>query len=65
VVTPQVAAKLRDLLRGVVAAGGTGEQAALANFQLAAKTGTARRVVGGRYAAGAVYGLVCGAVSSR
>jgi cell division protein FtsI (penicillin-binding protein 3) len=52
VVTPAVAAKLRDLLRGVVAAGGTAERAALANFQLAAKTGTARRVVGGRYAAG-------------
>jgi cell division protein FtsI (penicillin-binding protein 3) len=52
VVTPQVAAKLRDLLRGVVDPGGTGERAALANFQLAAKTGTARRVVGGRYAAG-------------
>ena len=52
VVTPQVAAKLRVLLRGVVEAGGTGEKAALANFQLAAKTGTARRVVGGRYAAG-------------
>jgi len=52
VVTPEVAAKLRDLLRGVVEAGGTAEQAALANFQLAAKTGTARRVVGGRYAPG-------------
>jgi cell division protein FtsI/penicillin-binding protein 2 len=52
VVTAEVAAKLRDLLRGVVTAGGTGERAALANFQLAAKTGTARRVVGGRYAAG-------------
>ncbi len=51
-VTPAVAAKLRELLRGVVAAGGTAERAALANFQLAAKTGTARRVVGGRYAAG-------------
>ena len=52
VVTAEVAAKLRDLLRGVVEAGGTAEKAALANFQLAAKTGTARRVVGGRYAAG-------------
>jgi cell division protein FtsI (penicillin-binding protein 3) len=52
VVTAAVAAKLRDLLRGVVEAGGTAERAALANFQLAAKTGTARRVVGGRYAAG-------------
>jgi len=52
VVTPEVAAKLRDLLRGVVEAGGTAERAALANFQLAAKTGTARRVVAGRYASG-------------
>ena len=53
VISPEVAAKLRDLLRGVVEqAGGTGERAALANFQLAAKTGTARRVVGGHYAAG-------------
>jgi cell division protein FtsI (penicillin-binding protein 3) len=52
VVTAEVAGKLRDLLRGVVETGGTGEQAALANFQLAAKTGTARRVVGGRYAPG-------------
>ncbi len=51
-VTPAVAARLRDLLRGVVEAGGTGERAALANFQLAAKTGTARRVVDGRYAPG-------------
>jgi len=51
-VTPEVAARLRDLLRGVVEAGGTGERAALANFQLAAKTGTARRVIDGRYAPG-------------
>jgi membrane peptidoglycan carboxypeptidase len=51
-VTPEVAARLRDLLRGVVEAGGTGERAALATFQLAAKTGTSRRVVGGRYAPG-------------
>ncbi|HWC73412.1 MAG TPA: penicillin-binding protein [Gemmatimonadales bacterium] len=52
VVTRDIAAQLRELLRGVVEAGGTGERAALANFQLAAKTGTARRVVEGRYAAG-------------
>jgi membrane peptidoglycan carboxypeptidase len=51
-VTPEVAARLRDLLRGVVEEGGTGERAALANYQVAAKTGTARRVVAGRYASG-------------
>lgn len=52
VVTSDVAAQLRVLLRGVVETGGTGRRAALANFQVAAKTGTARRVVGGRYAPG-------------
>jgi cell division protein FtsI (penicillin-binding protein 3) len=52
VVTAEIAAQLRALLRGVVETGGTGERAALATFQLAAKTGTSRRVVGGRYAPG-------------
>jgi len=42
---------LRNLLRGVVERG-TGTEAALTNFPVAAKTGTARRVVNGRYAAG-------------
>jgi len=51
VVTPAVATALRELLRGVVEAG-TGSGAALANFPVAAKTGTARRVVHGRYAPG-------------
>src|SRR5258706_6278177 len=52
VISPEVALKLRELLRAVVEqAGGTGERAALTNFQLAAKTGTARRVVVDRYAA--------------
>ncbi|HEX4602264.1 MAG TPA: penicillin-binding transpeptidase domain-containing protein [Gemmatimonadales bacterium] len=51
VVSPAVAAALRDLLRGAVEHG-TGAEAALTNFPVAAKTGTARRVVNGRYAAG-------------
>jgi cell division protein FtsI (penicillin-binding protein 3) len=50
-VSRDVAATLRDLLRGAVESG-TGSEAALANFPVAAKTGTARRVVGGHYAAG-------------
>ncbi len=50
-VSREVAATLRDLLRGAVEAG-TGSEAALANFPVAAKTGTARRVVAGHYAAG-------------
>src|SRR2546422_7861462 len=51
VVSGEVAAALRSLLRGVVERG-TGTEAALTNFPVAAKTGTARRVVNGRYAAG-------------
>ena len=49
VVSAEVAARLRELLVGVVE-GGTGSEAALTNFPLAAKTGTSRRIVGGRYA---------------
>lgn len=49
IVRPEIAAELRDLLVGVVA-GGTGSGAALTNFPLAAKTGTSRRIVDGRYA---------------
>jgi len=41
----------RVVSRGVVERG-TGTEAALTNFPVAAKTGTARRVVNGRYAAG-------------
>jgi cell division protein FtsI (penicillin-binding protein 3) len=51
VVSPEVAAALRDLLRDVVERG-TGAEAALTNFPVAAKTGTTRRVVNGRYAPG-------------
>jgi cell division protein FtsI (penicillin-binding protein 3) len=51
VVTSAVATALREMLRGVVEAG-TGTGAALATFAVAAKTGTARRVVHGRYAPG-------------
>ncbi|HEX4633040.1 MAG TPA: penicillin-binding transpeptidase domain-containing protein, partial [Gemmatimonadales bacterium] len=39
-------------LAGVVSSSGTGASAALATFTLAAKTGTARRVVKGHYAPG-------------
>lgn len=44
VVTPAVARVLSDMLRGVVSEGGTGASAALRTYELAGKTGTARRV---------------------
>lgn len=51
VVSPAIARRLRELLRNVVAEG-TGSGAELSHFQLAAKTGTARRTVNGKYAPG-------------
>jgi len=52
VVTPQVAAQLREFLKGAVAEGGTGEEAQLANYTLLGKTGTAIRFERGRYVRG-------------
>ena len=52
VVTPAVAAQLREFMRGAVAEGGTGGEAQLANYSLLGKTGTAVRFAGGRYVPG-------------
>lgn len=52
VVSPEVAAQLREMLRGVVDTGGTGSTAGLATFAVAGKTGTARRAGPGGYVSG-------------
>ena len=49
VVSSQIAARLRDFLRGAVGEGGTGERAQLANYSLLGKTGTAVRFENGHY----------------
>jgi cell division protein FtsI (penicillin-binding protein 3) len=54
VVTPAVARRLRQLLRGVVSLeGATGTTAALTNYEVAGKTGTSRKAGFGGYIPGA------------
>jgi membrane peptidoglycan carboxypeptidase len=55
VVRPEVAAELRSMLRGVVYPEGTGSTAALTSYELAGKTGTARRAGNGGYIPGAYF----------
>ena len=50
VLSPAVARRVREMLLGVVEAGGTARRADLESFSMAGKTGTARRTVNGRYA---------------
>jgi cell division protein FtsI (penicillin-binding protein 3) len=52
VVTPEVAARLRDFLRGASSRGGTGSRAQLGTYGVLGKTGTSRRVRDGRYVPG-------------
>jgi cell division protein FtsI (penicillin-binding protein 3) len=49
VISPATAAELRDMLRGVLADGGTASGAAIPGYDLSGKTGTASVVVNGRY----------------
>jgi cell division protein FtsI (penicillin-binding protein 3) len=52
VVTPEIAARLREYLRGAAGEGGTAGDAQLVNYTLLGKTGTAVRFEGGRYVPG-------------
>jgi cell division protein FtsI (penicillin-binding protein 3) len=49
IISPQTAASVRDMLRGVLADGGTASGAAIPGYDLAGKTGTANVVVNGKY----------------
>ena len=49
VVSSEVAAQLRGMLEGVTNEGGTAVAAAIPGYRVAGKTGTAQRVVDGRY----------------
>jgi len=49
ILTPNVASQLRDMLRGVLADGGTASGAQIPGWDMAGKTGTANVVVNGSY----------------
>jgi cell division protein FtsI/penicillin-binding protein 2 len=49
VISPTVASEMRDMLRGVLADGGTASGAAIPGYDLAGKTGTANEVINGSY----------------
>jgi cell division protein FtsI/penicillin-binding protein 2 len=49
VISPTVAAELRDMLRGVFADGGTASGAAIPGYDLSGKTGTANIAINGHY----------------
>jgi cell division protein FtsI (penicillin-binding protein 3) len=49
IISTSTAASLRDMLRGVLADGGTASGAAIPGYDLAGKTGTASVVVNGKY----------------
>jgi cell division protein FtsI/penicillin-binding protein 2 len=44
IISPAVAASLREMLRGVLAPGGTASEAAIPGYDLAGKTGTASKI---------------------
>jgi cell division protein FtsI (penicillin-binding protein 3) len=53
IISATSAAQLRDMLRGVLADGGTASGAAIPGYDLAGKTGTANEVINGQYSSSA------------
>ena len=49
VISPETAAKLRRMLEGVLAPGGTAAEVSVPGYKLAGKTGTAQKVIDGTY----------------
>ena len=52
IISAPVASELRNMLRGVLADGGTASGAAISGYDMAGKTGTAQVVVNGKYSKG-------------
>jgi cell division protein FtsI/penicillin-binding protein 2 len=65
IISQTTAAELRDMLRGVLADGGTASGAAIPGYDLAGKTGTANVVVHGVYSSSAYIASFIGMVPAR
>lgn len=64
VVSAATARKVREMMLDVASPKGTARRAALRGYSVAGKTGTAQKVVGGRYAPGLYRASFCGIVPS-
>jgi cell division protein FtsI (penicillin-binding protein 3) len=62
VISPTTASELRDMLRGVLADGGTASGAAISGFDMAGKTGTANIAIDGHYSDSAYVASFIGMV---
>lgn len=60
VMSPQVAQQIRAMLEEVVSAQGTAQQAAVPGYRVGGKTGTAKKVINGRYADKAYQAVFAG-----
>jgi cell division protein FtsI (penicillin-binding protein 3) len=65
IISQMTAAELRDMLRGVLADGGTASGAQIPGYDLAGKTGTANVVVNGAYSSTAYVASFIGMVPAR
>jgi cell division protein FtsI (penicillin-binding protein 3) len=65
IVSPPTAAELRDMLRGVLADGGTASGAAIPGFDMAGKTGTANIAINGHYSDSAYVASFIGMVPTN
>jgi cell division protein FtsI/penicillin-binding protein 2 len=65
VISPTTAAEVRDMLRGVLADGGTASGAGIPGYDLSGKTGTASVVVNGQYSKSAYIASFIGFVPAR